>query len=252
MELAGWQILVLFGAGLSAGFVDAVAGGGGLITVPTLLGIGLSPHLALGTNKLQSACGTCLAVWRYARAGLLRWSDVRLTVGLTFLASVGGTLAVTHVDSSLLRGLIPWLLLAVGLYTLGSPRLGAEARRPRMHPVAFALLFSSLLGFYDGFFGPGTGSFWALSFVLLLGLDLRRATAHTKAANLASNLGSLAVFLPGGQVRLSIALVMICGQLIGAWLGAHLVIARGAKFIRLVFLAVVFALTFKLLWQQLF
>jgi uncharacterized protein len=239
----------LFGAGLFAGFVDAMAGGGGLITVPALLSAGLSPQVALGTNKMQAACGTGLAVFRFARAGLLRWREVRFAVPVTLAAAVLGTLAVASLNPDFLRSMIPWMLLAVGLYTLASPRLGSERQPQRMRPGPFFFIFGSLLGFYDGFFGPGTGSFWTLALVLWLGLDLRQATAQTKALNLASNVGSLAVFLSAGQVRLDVGGVMIAGQLLGAWLGSHLIITRGVRFIRLVFLTAVFALTLKLLWK---
>jgi uncharacterized protein len=248
--IAGSHWWWLFGAGLSAGFVDAMAGGGGLITVPALLSVGLPPQLALGTNKMQAACGTGLAVFRFARARLLTWRDVRLAVTVTFAAAVLGTLAVASINPRFLRSFIPWLLLAVGIYTFASPKLGYEPHHQRMKTAPFALLFGSLLGFYDGFFGPGVGSFWTVAFVLLLGLDLRQATARTKAVNLTSNVAALAVFLAAGQVRFDVAGVMIAGQLVGAWLGAHLVITRGARFIRLVFLTTVFALTFKLLWQK--
>jgi uncharacterized membrane protein YfcA len=244
-----WQILLLFTAGLGAGFVDAVAGGGGLITVPVLLGVGLPPQLALGTNKLQAACGTSLAVFNYTRAHLIEWRSMRLVVAVTFAASVLGTLAVTCIDPVLVRRLIPWMLLAVGVYTLASPNLGSQKRPARIGLSQFALCMGCSLGFYDGFFGPGAGSFWTMAFVLLLGLDLRHATARTKAVNLASNLGSLAVFTLAGKVRPDIGLVMIVGQLIGARLGSRMVIARGTRFIRVIFITVVFALTLKLMWR---
>jgi uncharacterized protein len=158
---------------------------------------------------------------------------------------------VTRLERAFLQQLIPWLLLAVGLYALASPDLGQNARPARLRPTSFAILFGTLLGFYDGFFGPGTGSFWTIAFVLLCGLELRQATAHTKAVNLASNIGSLIVFLIAGKIQFGIGAVMIGGQLIGAYFGAHMVITRGTRFIRILFLTVVFALILKLLWGQL-
>ncbi|MCE9518480.1 MAG: TSUP family transporter, partial [Verrucomicrobia bacterium] len=130
-----------------------------------------------------------------------------------------------------------------------NPRFGLHAGRTRFAPVAFALIFGSALGFYDGFFGPGAGSFWTVGCVTLLGLDLRHATGYTKAANLASNLGSLVIFLLCQSVNFTAGAVMIAGQLIGAQLGSGFVIQHGAKFIRPVFLSVVFALTMKLIWD---
>ena len=241
---------LLLAAGAAAGFVDAVAGGGGLITVPVLLWTGLPPPLACGTHKLQAACGTTLAVLRYSQAGLVHWREVRLPVAVTFASAVAGTFAVTRIDNDLLRHLVPWMLLAIAIYALISPRLGLEKSRPRLSPFAFGLLGGLVLGFYDGFFGPGTGSFWTIACLTLAGMDLSRATGFTKVVNLTSNLASLSVFLTARQVQYDAALVMIAGQLVGARLGSGLVIRHGAPFIRVVFLIVVFALTIKLLWDR--
>ena len=129
-----WLCGALFLTGLAAGFIDAIAGGGGLLTLPMLLWAGLSPQLALGTNKFQSACGTALAVWRYTRAGLLHWREARLPVIVAALASVAGTLAVSWIERAVLHPLIPWLLLAVGIYALASPDLGKGTRPARLNP----------------------------------------------------------------------------------------------------------------------
>ncbi|MDB6074473.1 MAG: rane protein [Verrucomicrobiaceae bacterium] len=243
-------LLLLFIAGLSAGFVDAVAGGGGLITVPALLWAGLPVQWTLGTNKMQSSCGTALAVSRYAKAGLVTWKEVRLAVLFTFIASILGAIAVGSLSKEVLKVIVPWLMLAVAVYSLLSPKMGDEQRAARLSAVAFAVLGGTVLGFYDGFFGPGTGSFWTISLITLRGLELTRATAFTKVVNLASNLGSLLVFWHAGTVDIHYGLVMIAGQLIGARLGAGMVLKHGAVFVRRVFLAVVFAITAKLLWNQ--
>ncbi len=242
-------LFLLFLAGFSGGFIDAVAGGGGLITMPALLACGLPPQMALGTNKLQSSCGTALAVWRYASAGLMRTPSLWLAVAAAFLASAGGALAVSALDKALLQKLMPWMLAAVAVYTALHPRFGLHEGTQKMGWVPFAAVFGIALGFYDGFFGPGTGTFWTVACVVLLGLDLRRATAYTKAANLASNLGSLVIFFTNGSVHFIAAGAMITGQLIGAQAGSGFVIKHGAKFIRPVFLTMVFALTLKLIWD---
>jgi uncharacterized protein len=243
-------LTLLFAAGLSAGFIDSIAGGGGLISVPALLWAGLPPQIALGTNKFQSSCGTVMAVRRYAQAGLVNWTDMRVAIAITFAAAVLGTLSVTLVSNEVLKKIVPWMLLAVATYTLLSPRLGHHARAARVGPAPFALFAGSALGFYDGFFGPGAGSFWTIACITLLGLELTRATAYTKVVNLASNLASLLVFALAARVRYDIGAVMIAGQLIGARLGSGLVVRHGAPFIRVVFLIVVFALVVKLLWDQ--
>jgi uncharacterized membrane protein YfcA len=242
--------LLLFGAGLAAGFIDAIAGGGGLISVPALLWAGLPHQMALGTNKMQSTWGTMIAVRRYAQAGLVDWRRVRLAVLITAIFAALGTVAVTQVSNEVLKKVVPWLLLAVAVYTLASPGLGRHTIKERLTPTVFALLCGSALGFYDGFFGPGAGSFWTIACISLLGLELTRATAYTKAVNLTSNMVSLIVFIASGRVRYDMAAVMIAGQLIGARLGSGLVIRHGVPFIRIIFLSVVFAMVAKLLWDQ--
>ncbi len=242
-------LALLFLAGFAGGLIDAIAGGGGLITLPALVAAGLPPQIALGTNKLQSSCGTLIAVWRFARAGLMKTPWLWLAVTLSFLASMGGAFAVSVLSKDLLKQLIPWLLATVAVYTAFNRRFGIHPGKPRLHPLALAIGFGILLGFYDGFFGPGTGSFWTISLVALLGLDLRHATGYTKAANLASNLGSLGVFLAMGSVHFGAAGAMIAGQVLGARLGAGLVVRKGTGFIRPVFLCMVFAMTLKLMWD---
>ena len=241
--------LLLFLAGLVGGFIDSIAGGGGLITVPALLAAGLPPQVALGTNKFQSCFGTSVAVLRYARAGLMETPGLPYAVGVACFASMGGALAVTVLDKELLRLAIPWMLAAVAVYTALNRKFGIHPGHARMSPMLFAILFGIMLGFYDGFFGPGTGSFWTVALVALIGLDLRSATGYTKAVNLASNLGALGIFLLSGSVNFAAGGAMIAGQLLGARLGSGLVINKGAGFIRPIFLAVVFAMTIKLLWD---
>lgn len=243
------MLFLLFLAGIAAGFIDAIAGGGGLIAVPALLAAGLPPQVALGTNKLQGAGGTIIAVWRYARAGLMETPRLWLAVVLSFLASMGGAFAISVMSKDVLKQLIPWMLAAVAVYTALNRRFGIHQGAARISPVVFAVIFGTVLGFYDGFFGPGAGSFWTVALVVLLGLDLRHATGYTKAANLASNLGALVVFLVHGSVHFAAGGVMIAGQFLGARLGSGLVIRRGAGFIRPVFLVMVFAMTLKLLWD---
>lgn len=246
-----WEILLLlFLAGLVAGFIDAIAGGGGLISVPALLWAGLPPQMALGTNKMQAVFGTLMAVRKYAQAKLVVWAEVRLAVLVTFISAMLGTWVVTQVSNEVLKKIVPWMLLGIAVYVLISPRLGAKPAKARLGVAAFACLAGCVLGFYDGFFGPGTGTFWTLACLSLLGLELTRATAFTKVVNLTSNVASLLVFLLAGRVNYEVAVAMIAGQLVGGRLGAGLAIRHGAPFIRVVFLAVVFAMVIKLLWDQ--
>ena len=248
MEL--WWYPLLFLAAFAAGFVDSIAGGGGLITVPVLLSAGFSPQAALATNKLQGTFGSGSATLHFARAGLIDWKEVRLGVIITLVSAMLGAFVVQQVPSDFLRGLIPVLLIGIAIYTLLQRGFGMHERAARLSPVWFAAGFGLLLGFYDGFFGPGTGTFWAVACVSLLGFNLTKATAYTKAMNFASNVGALAVFLMGGHIHFGAGLLMGVGQWTGARLGSRMVIRKGARFIRPIFVAVVLAITVKLLLSR--
>ncbi len=243
-----WQVPVLFGTGLVAGFVDSIAGGGGLITLPVMLSFGWEPQFALGTNKLQASFGSGSATWHYARGKAVELNDCKRGFVITFIAAAAGSFAVQQLDPSLLKRIIPILLVAVAIYFLLKPNLGEKDLHPRMGRQKFDVIFGLLLGFYDGLFGPGTGTFWAMAYVLGLGFNLTRATGYTKVMNFASNLASLAFFLLAGNVHVLAGLIMGIGQLIGARIGAGMVITRGTKFIRPVFISVVLALTVRLIY----
>lgn len=249
--LAAWLYPLLFLTGLVAGFVDSIAGGGGLITIPVLLNIGLPPELALGTNKLQATFGSGSAAWHFGRAGMIDWSSSRAGVLYTLIGATVGTLLVSFLPSAVLREVIPWLLIAISLYMILQPKLGDADRRARMGSGTFYPLFGLGLGFYDGFFGPGTGTFWAMAFMMGQGFNLTRATAHTKLMNFTSNAVSLVVFLLAGQCHLFGGLAMGIGQLIGARLGSRVVIRKGSRFIRPIFVSVAIAITLRLLWINL-
>ena len=230
--------------------MDSIAGGGGLITVPALLSVGLAPGLALGTNKLQSCFGSASAAWYYMRAGLVGLRGVALGVGCTVLGAVLGALAVQFISDAVLRRVLPVLLIGIGLFVLLRPKLGEADARERLRPRLFYVVFGIGLGAYDGFFGPGVGSFWALSFVLFLGFNLSKATAHTKVMNFTSNLVALVVLGINSQVMLLPGLVMGVGQMVGARFGAGLVVRRGTHLVRPVFVFVVFLIAIKLLFSS--
>ncbi len=244
-----WQLPLLFLTGFAAGFVDAIAGGGGLITVPVLLSLGLGPQAALGTNKLQATFGSGSASWHYAAAKTVILRDCLRGFLFSATGAALGAVAVQQIDPWLLKRAIPLLLIAVALYMWFKPQLGTSDGQPRLARGWFDVLLGLLLGFYDGFFGPGTGTFWAMACVLLLGFNLTRATGYTKVMNFASNLSSLALFLAGGQVYYTAGLVMGLGQLLGARVGSRMVITRGTRFIRPVFIATVLALAAKLVYD---
>ncbi len=244
-----WAYPALFVVASLAGLIDAVAGGGGLLTLPALLSTGLPPQVVLGTNKLQASCGTSLAAWRFWQAGLMKQPGLWLGVAISFMASATGSFVATLIAPDFLRRLVPVLLIGVAGYLVLAPKVGESARAPRVSPWLFAGFFGIALGFYDGFFGPGTGSFWMTASMALLGLEIRSANAYTKAMNLSSNLASLSFFALQGKVQFPIALTMATGQLLGAQIGSRLAIRRGGEFIRPVLFVVVLVLAIRLLWQ---
>jgi uncharacterized membrane protein YfcA len=243
-------LLLLITAAFFAGLIDAIAGGGGLITVPALMAIGLPPQVALGTNKLQASFGSGSAMLHFVRSGTVKLSDCLAGIFWTAVGAGTGVLAIQRLDPAILRQLVPWMLVIIAAYTLLTPKLGTEDIHARISSKIFYPLFGLAIGFYDGFFGPGTGSFWAMGFVLLLGYSLVRATAHTKVMNFTSNIVALGIFLTAGQVQMLAGLLMGVAQFIGARIGAKLVIKKGAKFIRPVFIIIVLAITAKLIYQN--
>lgn len=247
MDLGIVDIGILFGVAAIAGCIDTIAGGGGLITLPTMLMVGVPPAAALATNKLQSTGGSLTASLYFLRQRAVRLQDNTLAIGTTFLGSILGSWLVLTLDAAALARIIPFLLILIGSYFALLPKLGAVDSQRRISSRAFAGLVAPLLGFYDGFFGPGTGMFMAVAFVGLCGYNLTRATAHTKLLNFTSNVAALLYFLLFGTIYWSVGLAMLGGQLLGAHLGAKLVFARGAQLIRPVVTIVCFVMAIKLL-----
>ncbi len=245
--LAAWLYPALTATAVLTGCIDAIAGGGGLIMMPALLFAGLPPHMALGTNKVQSACGTGIAAWRYHRAGLFGLKANLPMAMVVFAGAAAGSLVIQHFKPDMLRLIVPLLLMAVAVYTIASPRMSDDDRHVRLSrggfvPVAFGT------GFYDGFFGPGAGQFYATTLVALRGLGLTRATGLTKLFNVVSNVASIIVFALGGHVYWLLGLSMALGAMTGSWIGSHYAARLGAKLIRPLLVACSLALTARLLW----
>ncbi|WP_104637384.1 TSUP family transporter [Helicobacter felis] len=249
MELEWYVYAIVVVVAFCAGLVDSIAGGGGLITMPTLLALGIPPHLALATNKLQSSFGSFTAALNFCLKGMVSLREIAFGVGCVVVGAGLGTTLILWLKTDILRLLIPIFLSLIFIYTLLAPKVGEGDSHPKIKPTLFYAIFGLGLGFYDGFFGPGTGSFWTFVMVALLGLNMKKATAHTKVFNFTSNIISLSVFLIGGQVIWAVGLLMGCGQIVGAWVGSNLVMAKEAKFIRRVFLCVVGATILKLFWD---
>lgn len=249
LELELSTQVLLVGAALAAGFVDAIAGGGGLITLPALLACGLPPSTALATNKLQATFGSASAAWHYRRAGWVSLREAGPGVAATAAGALAGVLAVMAVDPGLLRRLMPVLLLAaVAMVWLG-PGLRDTARPARLRPEWLLPVGGVLLGFYDGFFGPGTGTLWALLLVVGRGDAVLKATAWTKVMNVTSNVVSLGAFAAVAQLDWTVGLMMGAAQWAGARGGARVAVRGGARVIRPVFLTVALALVVRLAWQ---
>jgi len=249
-EITLLKMLLLLLSALTAGFVDSIAGGGGLITLPALLAVGIPPHMALGTNKLQSSFGSFTASIRYTRSGLVVKDQLIRGVLFTLIGAATGTILIQIIPAEFLRKIIPFILLGVFFYTLFSPDLGHMDRTARIKAPLFYTIAGLTLGFYDGFFGPGTGSLWTIAMVGIVGYNLKTATANTKIMNFTSNIVALTVFILGGNVLFLPGIIMAGGQICGAWLGSHMVINKGTRFIRIFFLTVVAATIIKLFYQE--
>jgi uncharacterized membrane protein YfcA len=251
-SIPAWALPILFATGFVAGFVDSIAGGGGLLTIPVLFSFHIPPQFALGTGKLQASFGSGSAAWHYRQSRIVSLRECVVGVGFTIIGAYAGTWLALWSDPVFLKKLIPVLLLAVAAYMIFKPKLGEQDIHPRLSAAVFYPLAGLALGFYDGFLGPGTGSFWAMALMLGLGFNLMKATAYTKVMNFASNLTSLAVFAWEGQIYYVAGLVMGAGQLLGARLGSRMVVAKGTRFIRPVFLTMVFALIVWLVYENWF
>lgn len=251
--MSGFEIeivVLLLTAATLAGFIDAIAGGGGLITIPALLLAGLDPVAAVATNKSQAVFGAGSATYAFARAGRIDWRAALPMAAMAGIGGLCGALAISLVPVDLLRGAIPIMLIVMALYFALSPKIRDEDAKARMPALAFTLTFVPVIGFYDGIFGPGTGSFFMLGFVTLLGFGVLRATAHTKLLNLASNAGGLLLLGLAGKVVWPIGLAMALFQIAGAQLGSHLAIRHGARIIRPLLVAVCCAMAMRLLWDE--
>lgn len=248
MELSFLSYVILFLSGLSAGFVDSIAGGGGLIALPALLSVGLPPQLALGTNKFQGSFGTLSAAANYIRKGKIRLSDNISGMTITFFGAAAGAWAIQQIHADFIKHLVPFMLLFVFIYTLLAKDLGMTQAKARMQKNLFFLIFGFGLGFYDGFFGPGTGSFWTGALLIFMGMDMTKATGTTRIMNFVSNITALALFIMGGNVLYTAGLIMAAGQIIGANIGSGMAIKRGTPFIRPIFLTVVFLTIIRLIY----
>lgn len=246
-EVATDIALLLALAAFFAGMIDAIAGGGGLITVPVLLLAGLSPVQALATNKWQSMFGSGSATLAYASKGLVDIRKQWPSALMALAGGAGGAVVATMVPGEFLRALLPILLVAIALYFAFKPNMDDVDRAQRMTPFLFGMTIVPSIAIYDGIFGPGTGSFFMLAFVGLLGFGVLKATAHTKMLNFGSNIGSFIVFSFAGAIFWKVGLLMGVAQFVGARLGASLAMRIGSRLIKPLLVTICVALAIRLM-----
>ena len=246
-------LVLLLVAALSAGWVDAVVGGGGLIQLPVLmLAPGITPLQALATNKFASMMGTAVATATYTRR--IR-PDFRVALPLAVMALLGaviGAMLATLIPAEAFDPIILAVLLVVGAFTVFKPQLGVHTKQRWTgwrHVVASAAI-GLAVGTYDGALGPGTGSFFVILIVSVLGFAFMQATAFAKIANLCTNIGALMFFIPAGHVLWGLGLTMGAANLVGGYIGARMALSKGSRFVRVVFIVVVLALSIKIAWDM--
>ncbi|WP_237479820.1 TSUP family transporter [Lichenibacterium dinghuense] len=245
MPIDPTSFAALCAVALVAGCMDAIAGGGGLLTVPALIFAGLDPRAVLATNKLQGSFGTASATSAFARAGHLPLGSWPFALAAA-AGSVVGALTLDHVPQRAVSVALPFVLLGVALYFALSPRFSDAGRHHLLSRPAFLATVVPLVGFYDGVFGPGAGSFYMAGLVAVLGFGVLRATAHTKLCNLASNLAGLATLALGGHVIWALGLAMGLAQFAGAQVGARLAMRHGARLVKPLIVAISLVLAAKL------
>lgn len=253
MELTAWALGLMVFASAAAGMVDAIVGGGGLIILPALFGLfpQVTPATLLGTNKAASVWGTAWSAWQFARRVHLPSARLAGAIVAALLGAGLGAWLATQVPASRFRAALPVVLGAVWLYTMWRKDLG---RHHLPHPSALreallGTLIGAGIGFYDGLFGPGTGSFFVFALVRLLGWDFLHASAGAKRLNVATNIAALAWFIPGGHVVWALSLPMAVANVAGSAVGTRLALRHGAGFVRTVFLITVGALILKTVWD---
>ncbi|MCR6573804.1 TSUP family transporter [Campylobacter insulaenigrae] len=237
MELELSYYIILFFIAAFAGCVDAIVGGGGLITIPALFACGIPAHLALATNKLQSTFGSFTAVLAYRKS--MQIQRVILGILFTAIGAIIGTYSVLLIDQELVKIIVLICLILIFIYTIFKPDLGHIHNKAKMNITSFQIIFGLLLGFYDGFLGPGTGSFWIFACVIFLGFNMKNASINTKILNFTSNVVALVVFLYSYEILWKVGILMGIGQVIGAFIGSRLVLKTQGTFIKKLFLIMV-------------
>jgi len=236
---------MLFIVAVVAGLLDTLAGGGGLISVPALILSGVGPLAALGTNKLQGSMGTATATFIMLKSKRVKWHEVKEVMAFAFAGAIIGAIAIQFIDSSILSYVIPIVISFIGVYFLLSPTPTEQQTKPKISERRYKGIIIPTIGCYDGFFGPGTGSFFTLAGVSLRGHGIINSTAIAKTLNFSTNIASLIIFLIAGKIVWTIGLIMMLGQIIGAWLGAHCLFSINPKYLRILVVIMCFGMLIK-------
>lgn len=252
MEFALETLLFLFFAAAIASFLDTLAGGGGLITIPALVVSGVPPLAALGTNKLQSSMGSGTASFLLFRRRKILWPDIKPLMLMAFVGSVAGGLLVQFINVEALGFIIPLVLFLIAIYFIVAPYVKLETDSPRLSDKTYKNTVIPLIGIYDGMFGPGTGSFFAAAGVSLRALELIKATATAKPLNFATNIASLIVFIFAGQVVWIAGIAMMFGQVLGAWFGSHYLFKVNPKLLRILIVTLCLIMLGQYCYRQFF
>ncbi|GAB6156283.1 TSUP family transporter [Desulfosporosinus burensis] len=247
-----FELFLICTLGFIAATVDAIAGGGGLISLPALLMVGVPPHLALGTNKFAASMASLNSSVTFARSGKVNFSLVKWQIPCTLIGAFLGAWAVLSVSSAFLNKAVLVLILIVGIYTLLHKNLGMENQFKGLDfpKIVLGCLFALALGFYDGFFGPGTGSFLIFSFIALYGFDFVVASANSKVLNFTSNIASLLLFAWHGKIDFFYGIPMALFMIIGSYVGTKLAIRRGAQLVKPIFIIMSLLVAAKLIYQS--
>lgn len=240
--------------GFLAAFVDSIAGGGGLISMPVLLLSGLPPHIALGTNKFGGSFGCLSSAYRYAKSGATNKNLLKKLIPFTILGSILGVTCVLSISDEILNIMVFIMILSVAIYTYKSKTLGTENKFEELtnKNIKLGIIMAFSLGFYDGFFGPGTGTFLVFALIKIYNFDFLHASANTKILNFTSNFTALILFIINGQIFYKIAIFYAISMILGGYVGAKVAIKKGSTLIKPIFLIMALCVCAKLIYQTIF
>lgn len=246
-----YKVVFLCMAGFLSAFVDSIAGGGGLISVPAYLAVGFPAHFTLGTNKFSSTCGSMTSTIRFAKSGKTDKDILKVILPFTFLGAATGVKTVLLLNPNILKPIVLFMLLSVGIYSFFSKSVGMEDnfKGADKRTLIIASSFAFVMGFYDGFFGPGTGSFIIFGLIKIFGFDFVRASGNAKAMNFTSNIAALLMFAINGKIYYIMGIPMALFMILGANIGSRIAIKEGAKFIKPIFVTMSLIVALKMLYE---